>query len=204
VFLVAQHMMQYAVTGQPAAPMPDRISAWGIYDVFNVADDEQVFLAVVTDTQWALFCDAFGFDDLKADERLAKNNQRVLARDWMMPMLRERLAARTAADISATFEKIGLPYAPITRPEELFDDPHLTQTGGLAPVTLNDGRVTTTPLLPITLDGQRLPLRSNPPQLGADTESLLGEIGYSVDEIRSMHEAGLVLAPHYSHLTVTP
>src|SRR3954469_5063818 len=59
VFLVAQHMLQYAVTGKPAAPMPARISAWAVYDVFTVKDGEQIFLAVVSDTQWALFCEAF-------------------------------------------------------------------------------------------------------------------------------------------------
>src|SRR5204863_2718465 len=96
VFLVAQHMMQYAVTGKPAAPMPSRISAWAVYDVFTVADGEQIFLAVVSDTQWALFCDAFAFDDLRADPRLGSNNLRVLARDWLLPILRERMASRTA------------------------------------------------------------------------------------------------------------
>ena len=115
VFLVAQHMMQYAVTGKPAAPMPARISAWAIYDVFTVKDGEQIFLAVVSDTQWAIFCDAFGFADLKADDRLASNNLRVQARDWMLPLLRERMATRSAAEISAVFETNGLPFAPITR-----------------------------------------------------------------------------------------
>jgi crotonobetainyl-CoA:carnitine CoA-transferase CaiB-like acyl-CoA transferase len=92
VLLVAQHMMQYAVTGKPAAPMPSRVSAWAVYDVFTVRDGEQIFLAVVSDTQWAIFCDAFGYADLKADARLTTNNDRVRARDWLLPLLRERLA----------------------------------------------------------------------------------------------------------------
>jgi crotonobetainyl-CoA:carnitine CoA-transferase CaiB-like acyl-CoA transferase len=192
VFLVAQHMMQYAVTGKPAAPMPSRISAWAIYDVFDVANGEQVFLAVVSDTQWALFCDAFGFADLKADPRLGSNNLRVLARDWLLPLLRERFANRTAADISGVFERIGLPYAPITRPQDLFDDPHLIGTGGLAPLTLPDGRRTLTPLLPLTLSGKRLPLRADPPVLGEHTDELLRELGYSTEDIVSMHESGLI------------
>src|SRR6185295_17844908 len=108
-FLVAQHMMQYAVTGKPAAPMPSRISAWAVYDVFTVAGGEQIFLAVVSDTQWAIFCDAFGFADLKADPRLANNSLRVANRDTMIPMLRERLASRSAAELAAVFEKEGLP-----------------------------------------------------------------------------------------------
>jgi crotonobetainyl-CoA:carnitine CoA-transferase CaiB-like acyl-CoA transferase len=192
VFLVAQHMMQYAVTGKPAAPMPSRISAWGIYDVFSVAGGEQIFLAVVSDTQWALFCEAFGFADLKADPRLATNNHRVDARDWLIPELRERMADRSAADISAIFERVGLPYAPITRPEDLFHDPHLVETGGLAPVTLPDGRATTMPLLPLTLSGQRMRVREDPPMLGEHTDALLQELGYRADEIVAMHGEGLI------------
>jgi crotonobetainyl-CoA:carnitine CoA-transferase CaiB-like acyl-CoA transferase len=193
VFLVAQHMMQFAVTGQPAAPMPGRISAWGVYDVFTVKDGEQIFLAAVSDTQWALFCDAFGFGDLKADPRLKTNNDRVLARDWMMPILRSRLADRSAAELSAIFEKNALPFAPITRPEQLFDDPHLRETGGLAPMTLPDGRTTTVPLLPLTIGGERPGVRLDPPQLGEHSAELLRELGYSPEEISAMVRAKLTV-----------
>src|SRR3954467_3395632 len=84
VFLVGQHMLQYAITGQPAAPMPDRISAWAVYDVFTVKDGEQIFLAAVSDAQWTVFCNALGFADLKADRSLATNNQRVHARPRLL------------------------------------------------------------------------------------------------------------------------
>ncbi|HYF42342.1 MAG TPA: CaiB/BaiF CoA-transferase family protein, partial [Ramlibacter sp.] len=140
VFLVAQHMMQFAVTGRPADPMPARISAWAVYDVFTVKDGEQIFLAAVTDSQWAVFCDAFGLAELKADTRLKTNNDRVRARDWLIPLLRQRLADRSAAELALVFERHGLPFAPITRPQDLFDDPHLNATGALAPLTLPDGR----------------------------------------------------------------
>ena len=175
VLLVAQHMMQAAVTGEPAAPMPSRVSAWGIYDVFTVRDGEQIFLAVVSDSQWAVFCEAFGFGDLRDDARLTTNNDRVRAREWLMPRLRAALADFAARDVAAVFERNGLPYAPITRPQDLFDDPHLAATGGLAPLTLADGRATRAPLLPITLGGARLPLRRDPPALGAHTEKVRAE-----------------------------
>ncbi|MFY9512328.1 MAG: CaiB/BaiF CoA-transferase family protein, partial [Rubrivivax sp.] len=136
VLLVAQHMMQCAVTGKAAAPMPSRISAWGIYDVFTVAGGEQIFLAVVSDTQWATFCGAFGLAELQADARLATNNLRVQARDWLMPLLREHLAGLPARSIAERFEARGLPFAPITKPQDLFDDPHLQATGGLAPMSV--------------------------------------------------------------------
>ncbi len=195
IFLVAQHMLQFAVTGKAAAPMPERISPWGIYDVFSVLEGEQIFLAVVGDSQWKIFCEAFGFADWFADPRLTTNNARVLARDWMMPLLRERLAGHSAKALAAVFEKNGLPFAPITDPQDLFSDPHLISTGGLAPMTLPDGRETATPLLPITLDGQRPGLRLNPPKLGEHGRELLESLGYSAQEVDDLVQAGVVLAP---------
>lgn len=182
VFLVAQHMMQYAVTGKPAAPMPARISAWGIYDVFQVQGGEQIFLAVVSDTQWAIFCRAFGLADLQADARLASNNGRVRERDWLIPLLRERLQHHSRAELAALFEREGLPFAPITAPHELLNDPHLLATGGLAPITLPDGeragQSAATALLPLSLGGERLGVRRDPPRLGQDSAALLAELGY--------------------------
>jgi len=189
VFLVAQHMMQFAVTGKPAAPMPARISAWAVYDVFQVKNGEQIFLAVVSNTAWALFCDAFGFADLKDDPRLQTNNDRVLAREWMMPMLRERLATHSAAHLASVFEQHGLPFAPITQPQQLFDDPHLRATGGLAPVELPDGRPADVVLLPLTLDGHRPGVRLSPPKLGEHTAQVLGELGYTAEQIGRFADA---------------
>jgi len=196
VFLVGQHMMQYAVTGQPAAPMPDRISSWALYDVFSVKDGEQIFLAAVSDAQWVTFCDALGFADLKADPRLATNNDRVRARPTLMPDLRARLADYSAAELAAVFEKHGLPFAPISRPEQLLDDPHLNATGGLADITLPDGeragQTARTTLLPVAMDGQRLGVRLNPPVLGQHTAELLQELGYTPEQVAALRSSRAV------------
>src|SRR5690606_12735232 len=109
VFLIAQHMMQFAVTGQPAAPMPAPISAWAIYDVFEAKDGEQIFLAVVSDGAWREFCQAFELQTLHEDPRLASNNDRVQARDWLIPLLREKMAVYSATHIAKIFEDRGLP-----------------------------------------------------------------------------------------------
>ncbi len=189
VFLVAQHMMQFAATGQAAAPMPGRISAWGIYDVFTVKDGEQVFLAVVSDRQWVVFCQAFGLQAQLADPRLTTNNDRVRAREWLMPLLRAHLAGRSAADLSAVFEANALPFAPIVQPEQLFDDPHLNATGGLAPVRMNDGSLSKVPLMPFTRGGRRPGIRLQPPLLGEHNRELLQELGYADDAIAAFQAA---------------
>ena len=192
IFLVAQHMVQFAVTGKAAAPMPERISPWGIYDVFSVKDGEQIFLAVVGDGQWKTFCEAFGYADLHADPRTTTNNDRVLARSWLIPALRARLAQFSRAELSQRFEQVGLPFAPITDPQDLFDDPHLQQTGGLAPMQLPDGRETLVPLLPLTLDGARLGVRRDPPRLGQHTDALLHSLGYSAAEVDGLRADNVV------------
>ncbi|MDB5894769.1 MAG: formyl-CoA transferase, partial [Rhodoferax sp.] len=192
VFLVAQHMMQFAATGRAADPMPNRISAWAVYDVFTVKDGEQIFLAVVSDKQWAIFCKAFGLAELMADPRLKTNNDRVRAREWMMPLLRSHLANRSASELGAVFEANELPFAPITRPHDLFDDPHLNATGGLAPIRLNDGRTSKVPLMPFTLGGERPGVRLQPPQLGEHTGALLHEVGYAEDEITAFRARGII------------
>ena len=175
--------------------MPSRISAWAVYDVFTVKDGEQIFLAVVSDTQWAIFCEAFGLQELRADPRLLSNNDRVRARDWLMPMLRSHLAGHSASELGAVFEMHALPFAPITRPQDLFDDPHLQATGGLAPITLCDGeragQTTSTVLLPLMLNGERPGVRMNPPRLGEHTRELLQELGYEPEAIDAFQAGGI-------------
>jgi crotonobetainyl-CoA:carnitine CoA-transferase CaiB-like acyl-CoA transferase len=194
VFLVGQHMLQYAMTGKAPAPMPARDNPWAVYDVFTVRDGEQIFLAAVSDSQWVTFCDALGFEDLKADATLATNNQRVEKRAALLATLRERLAGRTAAELAVLFERAGLPFAPIRKPEDLYDDPHLAATGGLADVRLPDGpragqKVKTT-LFPITMQGQRLGVRLDPPRMGEHTRELMRSLGYetaAVDRLIAQH-----------------
>ena len=196
VFLVGQHMMQYAVTGQPAAPMPERISSWALYDVFSVKDGEQIFLAAVSDAQWITFGDAMGYADLKADPQLATNNDRVRARPTLLPELRQRLVAHSAAELTAIFEKNGLPFAPILRPEQLFDDPHLNATGGLVDITLPDGeragQTARTTLFPLRMDGQRLGVRLQPPVLGQHTAELMEQLGYTTAQVQALQAQGAV------------
>lgn len=191
VFLVGQHMLQYQITGQAANPMPERISPWGIYDIFTVANGEQIFLSAVSDAHWTALCAMFDWSDWAADTSLATNNARVQQRPSLLPAMRARLQAMTADAIAALFESNGLPYARIMRPEQLFDDPHLQATQGLDPITLVDGErageTVDAALLPIRMAGQRLRTYRNPPKLGEQTDAILAQLGLDETQIQALH-----------------
>jgi crotonobetainyl-CoA:carnitine CoA-transferase CaiB-like acyl-CoA transferase len=192
VFLMAQHMMESLATGRPAVPMPDRVRAWAVYDTFTTVEGEQVFVGVVTDTQWKVFCDAFGLQQFLSDPDLATNPQRVEQRSRTIPVITELFSRMTKGDLMARFEALGLPFAPIARPEDLFDDPHLNASGGLAPITLPDGTATKVPILPIEMDGRRLGVRLDLPKVGEHTRSILATVGYDDAEIDDLAAAGVI------------
>ena len=178
--LVAQHMAQAAITGEAPPPMAVRRPAWPVYDIFDCADGGQVFVAVVTGTQWRLFCGSFGLGALAADPALATQQQRVAGRDRVLPAVQAALGAFGQAALMQRCEALGLPYAPIARPADLFDDPHLNASGGLVPLTLPDGRTVKLPALPLALDGERLAQRYDLPGVGEHTAEILAEIGWEV------------------------
>jgi crotonobetainyl-CoA:carnitine CoA-transferase CaiB-like acyl-CoA transferase len=192
IYLVGQHMAQYAVTGSPAAPMPARVSAWAIYEVFETLD-EPVFIGVVTDALWEKFCKRFGLDDLWADEGLRANNARVQARDRIIPEIRALIGAMTSAEVIAKLDGSGLPFAPIGRPEDMFDDPHLN-TGGLEDVVLDNGTNVRLPTIPLEMAGQRIGSPQHLPKPGRDTRAVLAGLGYDQKRVEALIEAGAVAA----------
>jgi crotonobetainyl-CoA:carnitine CoA-transferase CaiB-like acyl-CoA transferase len=195
MYLMGPHMMQFALTGQAAAPMPNRLASWAVYDVFDVADGSQVFIGVVTDTQWAVFCDAFGLPELKADPALATNRDRVLARDRFMPRLHAIFAAMPRDRVLAECERIGLPYAPINRPEDMFGDPHLAHPGAMVPVRLPGGGAARAPALPLEISGARPGLYRDIPAAGQHSAELCRELGLAPDDIADLFRTGGLTGP---------
>ncbi|HDS0918573.1 TPA: CoA transferase [Pseudomonas putida] len=192
VLLAAQHMQQYVVTGEAAAPMPNRISAWAIYDVFTFAGGEQMFVAATGEGQWHALCQVLGQTALLDDPTLASNNDRVLQRPRLLAHLAEVFAPLDAGQLALQLEANGIPFAPIRRPEELFNDPHLQQSGGMADLQLEDGSHTPMPLLPLSLDGQRLQPRRAIARIGEHTRHVMRELGYSDAHIAELCAAGVL------------
>jgi crotonobetainyl-CoA:carnitine CoA-transferase CaiB-like acyl-CoA transferase len=168
--------------------------AWGIYDIFETADGGRLFVGVVTDTQWEVFCREFGADDLKSDARLKTNGQRVKERAWLLPALSSLLRRYDQNSLATKLEEIGLPFAPIAKPWDLLDDPHLNAHGGLVETQVS-GKTIRVPALPLELDGKRLPKRADPPLIGQHGRELLAALGCSPLEIQALVDQRIVAVP---------
>ncbi|MGQ0545091.1 MAG: CaiB/BaiF CoA transferase family protein [Betaproteobacteria bacterium] len=184
-YLVAQHMAQYEITGEAPPPMSVKRPAWGVYDIFATAGGGRVFVGVVTDTQWEVFCREFSQDELAGDARLKSNALRVKAREWLIPRLGELFRHYPERDLMRKLDAIGLPFAPIAKPWDLLDDPHLAASHGLLE-TKAGGKTIRVPALPLELGGRRLGKRSDPPRTGEHGRQLLGELGYAAAEIDAL------------------
>ncbi len=191
-FLVGQHIAQMAVTGWPAAPMPARVSAWAIYDVFEAAAGEQLFVAVVSDSQWRAFCVEFGFADLAADANLAGNNDRVAQRERILPIVRAAFERIDRDELLNRLETAGVPAAKIAKPEDLLEDPHLNAAGGFVDLTLPGGKSARLPALPLEIDGARPGLWRDLSAPGANSRSVLEELGLRTEEIDALIRAGTI------------
>jgi len=189
MFLVSNHMVQYFQTGMAAEPMPDRKASWAIYDIFQTADEEQIFVGVVSDKQWVEFCKAFDLEDLLNNKALSTNTQRVAQRNEFMPRLHKMLKTHNLSQIVEILESFGLPFAPIMRPDQLFDDPHVNHPGATVEVTLSNGVRAKVPTLPIEYNGARPSLYQDLPKIGEHNEAIAQELGYSDEELEVLRSS---------------
>ena len=192
VYLMGQHMAQTATTGSPPPPMSVRVAAWAVYDIFDTKDGEQIFIGVVSDTQWKLFCESFGLDDYANDESLDLNKGRVEKRDVIIPRLQELFRTFTKDDLMKKLDSTGLPFAPISKPEDLFDDVHLNESGGLLDIEIPTGGKTKLPAMPINMDDRRFDVHTPVPKVGEHSIKILEELGMDEDEINDLFDQEVV------------
>lgn len=194
VFLMGQHLCYAAQADGPIPPMPERVSAWAVYDIFTCENGRQIFIGITTDSHWKRFCEVIGWNDLGSDKTLASNNQRVSERPRLMRKFMDMAMTMTVEALTEVCEKARVPFAPITKPEDLFSDPHLEATGGLLATELPNGTHVGLPRLPIFMKGADFRVRRDPPVIGQDTIGVLNEVGFSEAEITALLEEDVVRA----------
>ena len=191
VFLVAQHMAQFAVTGKPAPPMPARISAWGIYDVFDTGMAIRSFSASSPTRNGRCSAGLRAARISSPIRRSRTNPQRVAARDRLLPILRElflRFSARRdhrgfregAASLRADHEARGSVRRSASRDARRHGRGH--EAGG--------DTMPRSPRLPLEMAGRRLGRRLDVPRLGEHSASIAAELGYGQELIEDWWRTG--------------
>jgi crotonobetainyl-CoA:carnitine CoA-transferase CaiB-like acyl-CoA transferase len=183
LLLVAQHMVQFELEGVNPPPMPERTFSWPVYDIFDTADGQQMFVGAVTEGQWVALCRLLGLDELLADPGLQARMDQIEARDRTIPVVAKAIAARQSDQLARDFERLGIPYSPIAKPSDLYSDPHVMRPGGLTTSRLPDGQSFRAPSLPVDVDGLMLEGGGDVPALGQDTASVLGSFGLDAEAI---------------------
>ncbi len=184
LLLVAQHMVQFALTGIEPPPMPDKIFSWPVYDVFQTGDGVDMFIGVVTEGQWEKFCRLLGLEEFLAHPGLQTKVAQIEARTWTMPIIRRAVAEKDSSELSKLFEQQRIPFAPIAKPSEMYDDPHVNREGGLIVSNLEGGSAFSAPGMPYEVDGLAGRGDMDVPALGAHTHEILGDLGLDGEAIR--------------------
>jgi crotonobetainyl-CoA:carnitine CoA-transferase CaiB-like acyl-CoA transferase len=195
VYWNGQHMAEAAVSGRELVPFPERGQAdrmgWGVYNLFETAEGRQIFVGITSDAQWQRFCREMGLTELGRDPRLSANSGRTMARDWLIPQLREHLRRYGLAELQQRLSAAEVPFAPVNRPDELAADTHLRQNGQLLEVPMPGHAPASLPRAPFTGGGGRA-LRRPAPGLGQHTREVLLEAGYTEPELRRMADGGVI------------
>jgi crotonobetainyl-CoA:carnitine CoA-transferase CaiB-like acyl-CoA transferase len=191
-FLVAQHMAGQAITGRAPPPMPAREGAWAIYDPFTTADSEQIFVGVTSNAQWQRFCEHFGRNDLLHDPSYKTNEDRVRERPVLLPTVAAIVAQHTRQDLAELFDRLDIPFAPVAKPGDLFEDPQLNAGGRMLDIDFSSGVHAKIPRLPIEMGNHDLGLIHQPPAIGEHTAEILAELGLADAEVDELAARGIV------------
>lgn len=163
------------------------------YDVYPCKDGYfSVGLAAGSRKEWTRFCNGIGRPDLLEDERFATNDLRLQNYDIITPILKEYFKDKTKAELTEIFNTCNIPSSPVNTIPELMHDPQLHERDMLIDV-VDDG------VGPYKAMGNPMKLSLTPPViekgaplLGADTDHILAEYGYSKEEIQAFHDNGVV------------
>src|ERR1700748_3538201 len=115
LFLVAQHMVETERTGNKPRSMPEREHAWPIYDIFDTAGEERIFIGVVTEGHWQSLCREFGLKEFAEDPTLTNTTERIMARGRILPRVAAEIRRWDVVELSAKLDRINICFSPIYR-----------------------------------------------------------------------------------------
>jgi crotonobetainyl-CoA:carnitine CoA-transferase CaiB-like acyl-CoA transferase len=184
----------YSKTGEVPQKMGSGLAFFTPYQVFEAADG-YVFIGVSTDRFWQKFCEVLELDALGEDPRFATVEDRLANRAALLEALSPELKARSAADILAKLDAVGIPNAPLLDIGQIVEDPHIAARGLIERQDHPEQGPVDLVKLPFLRDGARSELERPSPRLGEHTVEVLRELGYSRQEIDQLVEAQAVGIP---------
>lgn len=152
-------------------------------------DDDWVAISLRDEDEWRAFCRASGRGDWLVDPRFASAEARQAHHDALDALIGAWTRERTKFEIAELLQAAGAPAGPILKADELAADPQLAARGFFDELPVGDfGRLPIQRYLPAKFDGAGVPAAGPAPDLGADTEAVLAEIGLDGDEIAALLE----------------
>jgi crotonobetainyl-CoA:carnitine CoA-transferase CaiB-like acyl-CoA transferase len=161
------------------------------YQAFRTADGF-VLIAAGSDALFTRLVRALGAPELASDPRFVDNPSRVANRAAIVEAVARLTADHKQADLLELLRAAGVPSAPILRMDQVMQEPQTQESGilvGAPHPRIKDYRSVG---LPIQWDGQRPGVRRVPPRLGEHDADVLTWLGYTLDDIRSLKERGVL------------
>jgi crotonobetainyl-CoA:carnitine CoA-transferase CaiB-like acyl-CoA transferase len=159
------------------------------YQPFQAAD-QPIIIAVGNDRQFGKLAAILGHQEWSKDTEFATNAARVAARDKLVPMIADIIAARPAADWLTELENAGIPAGPINSVSQALDDPQAVYRG--ARISAGGGLLGEVPMVgsPIRIGGERSDAPLPPPALGEHDDLLREMLGD--EEYQRLQSAGVI------------
>ncbi len=142
-----------------------------------------------TPAHWTKVLAEIGCGELAETAWFKDPTERSRNFDKLYGALADALPKRTTAEWLATFTRLDVPHAPVRTPKDLLSDPHLAAVDFFTPNFSGDPPIKRTLRHPVVFNGLTSTTDLPPPLLGADTASVLKEIGCSDAEIAAVQQA---------------
>jgi len=191
VALLSRQAARYFADGTVPAPEGNEHASIVPYQTFRAADGF-VNVCCGNNSLFERACRALDLEELLEDPRYADNAKRVRHRDSLVPRLERRIGDLAKDEVVKRLREANVPVGPISDLGEVFTDPTVRHLGLIAEVDHAEAGRVRAPGIPVRMDGTPPSVRRAPPLLGEHTDEILGEAGFSADEIATLRRDGAV------------